>query len=126
MNRILSLTIAVTALAAWLLPAAAFAADAAAGKEKYTLFCETCHGAAGQGDGVGAQGLEPPPRDFSTGEFKFDTNSDGTPGTDEDLTNVINQGAAAFGGSMLMTPWQGTMTDDDIANIVAFIRTLKK
>jgi len=116
--------LALAALA--LAPAGAVAGDAGAGEEKYKIFCETCHGPAGQGDGPGAAGVQPPPRDFSTGEFKFDANGNGTPGEDEDLKMVIAQGAAAFGGSPLMTPWAGALTDEDIDNVVAFVRTLKK
>ena len=121
-----SFSLVALAVAAWLLPSSAFAGDAAAGKEKYTLFCETCHGATGQGDGLGAVGLDPPPRDFSAGDFAFDANGNGTTGEDEDLAAVISQGAGAFGGSVLMTPWAGALSDDDITNVVAYIRSLKQ
>lgn len=109
-----------------LAPATALAGDAAAGKEKYKLFCETCHGPEGKGDGPGAAGLQPPPRDFSAGEFKFDANGNGTPGEEEDLEMVVAQGAGAFGGSPLMTPWAGALTDEDIDNVVAYVRSLKQ
>ena len=129
-NRFALLWIALAAFA-WIVPSAALASDAAAGDaaaggEKYTMFCATCHGASGQGDGVGAQGIEPPPRDFSTGEFSFDADGNGTPGEDIDLVLVIQKGAAEYGGSMLMTPWAGALSDDDINDVVAFIRTLQK
>ena len=124
-NRFALLWIALAAFA-WIVPSAALASDAAAGGEKYTMFCATCHGAAGQGDGVGAQGIEPPPRDFSTGEFSFDADGNGTPGEDSDLELVITKGAAEFGGSPLMTPWGGAITEDDIDNLVAVIRSLKE
>ena len=120
------LPLVLLAAAAWLLPASALAGDAAAGKEKYTIFCVTCHGETGKGDGPGGAGLQPPPRDFSTGDFKFDADKNGTPGEDADLKMVIAQGAAAFGGSPLMTPWGGTLTDEDIDNLVAVIRSLKE
>ena len=99
---------------------------ASAGAETYRLFCETCHGATGVGDGPGAVGIDPPPRDFSQGEFVFDANGNGTKGEDEDLAMVIAQGAGAFGGNMLMTPWAGALTNEQIADVVAYIRTLKK
>lgn len=124
-HRIPTVSIAALALVA-LAPVAALAGDAAAGEEKYKLFCETCHGAAGKGDGPGAAGLPTPPRDFSVGEFKFDANGNGKPGEDEDLKMVVSQGAAAFGGSPLMTPWAGSLSEEDIDNVVAYIRTLKK
>ncbi|MEM7413361.1 MAG: c-type cytochrome [Myxococcota bacterium] len=125
LNRTL-LPAVLLAAAAWLFPLGALAGDAAAGKEKYTIFCVTCHGETGKGDGPGGAGLQPPPRDFSTGDFKFDADGNGTPGEDADLRMVIAQGAAAFGGSPLMTPWGGTLTDEDIDNLVAVIHSLKE
>ncbi len=103
----------------------ASAGDAAAGKAVYTTNCVSCHGATGKGDGPVGAALNPAPRDFSTGEFKFDTDKDGSPGTDADLTAVIKSGAAAYGGSPLMAPW-GHLPDSDVANLVAYIRSLKQ
>ena len=68
------------------------------------MFCATCHGETGKGDGPGAQGMQPSPRDFSKGEFKFDANKNGKTGEDADLKGVISKGAAEFGGSPLMAP----------------------
>jgi mono/diheme cytochrome c family protein len=59
------------------------------------------------------------------GDFKFDASGDGTPGQDEDLVLVIQKGAMAYGGSPLMAPWP-TLSDDDVANVIAYIRTLKQ
>ena len=119
----IQLVTAVIALLA--LPTAAVAADAAAGKMKYDMFCVTCHGATGKGDGPGAP-PDPKPRDLSVGDFKFDTDADGTSGTDADLKNVIRNGAAKYGGSPLMVAWPaGAVPDADIDNIIAYIRSLK-
>ncbi|MDJ0867846.1 MAG: cytochrome c [Myxococcota bacterium] len=107
------------------LAGAASAGDAAAGKAVYTTNCVSCHGTTGKGDGPVGAALNPAPRDFSTGEFKFDTDKDGSPGTDADLTAVIKSGAAAYGGSPLMAPW-GHLPDSDVANLVAYIRSLKQ
>lgn len=116
--------ILLTAVAASVIPAAATAADAEAGNALFQINCMTCHGPAGKGDGPLAAALDPKPRDLSSGEFKFDTDNDGKTGTDADLKNVIMQGAMAFGGSPLMAPWM-TLSDADVANLIAFIRTLK-
>jgi mono/diheme cytochrome c family protein len=64
--------------------------------------CAACHGALGKGDGVASAALNPKPRDFSVGVFAIDTDKDGKTGTETDLSNVIEKGAAAFGGSPLM------------------------
>jgi len=116
--------ICFSAIAALVIPAAASAGDAAAGKVVFDTNCMTCHGPLGKGDGPLSAALNPKPRDLSTGEFKFDTNGDGTAGGDKDLENVIKQGAMAFGGSPLMAPWPA-LSDADVANLVAYIRTLK-
>ncbi len=104
---------------------AASAADAAAGKKIYDTNCMSCHGPAGKGDGPVGAALNPKPRDFSAGQFKFDADKDGKPGTDADLTLVIQKGAAAYGGSALMAPWP-TLKPEDVANVIAFVRSLKK
>jgi high-affinity iron transporter len=118
-------TYAALAAALLLLPTAGLAADAAAGKATFEANCASCHGSTGKGDGPVGAALQPPPRDFSEGDFKFDGDSNGKPGEDADLEAVISQGAAAFGGSPLMAPWP-TLSDDDVANVIAFIRSLKQ
>ena len=70
--------------------------------------------------------LQPPPRDFSLGEFKFDADSDGTAGTDADLELVISKGAGAFGGNQMMAPWGGVLSADDITNVIVYVRSLKQ
>jgi len=119
---------ALPALAAGAFLAAppALAGDAAAGKAKYDMFCISCHGPTGKGDGPVGAALNPKPRDFSLGHFKFDTDKDGKVGTDADLKNVITNGGAAYGGSAMMAPWGATLSDADLANVVAFVRSLKQ
>jgi mono/diheme cytochrome c family protein len=117
---------AAVVAAALLAPLAALAAgDAAAGKILFTTNCASCHGDSGKGDGPVGAALTPPPRDFTKAEFKFDTDKDGKKGTDADLKSVIQKGGAAFGGSPLMAPWP-TLTDTDIANLIAYVRTFHK
>jgi|GEM_PF-5096235 len=47
-----------------------------------------CHGPTGKGDGPAATALDPKPRNFTGGAFKFDTDGDGKTGTDADLLNL--------------------------------------
>ena len=105
--------------------AASAAGNAAAGKALYTTNCESCHGPTGKGDGPVGKSLNPPPRDYTKGEFKFDTDKDGKTGTDADLAAVIKNGAMKFGGSPLMAPWPA-FTDAQIADLIAYIRSLKQ
>lgn len=115
---------AMSAALLWL-PAVASAGDAAAGKAPFVANCASCHGEGGKGDGPVGAALDPRPRDFTTAEFKFDTDGDGKAGSDADLQNVIRNGGAAYDGSPLMAPWP-TLSDEEVANIVAYIRSLKK
>ncbi len=118
--------VSMAALATLLAPAGALAGDAAAGKAAYTTNCVSCHGETGKGDGPVGQILQPPPRDFSLGDFKIDADEDGTAGTDADLKAVIAKGAGAFGGNQMMAAWGGILSDEDIDNVVAYVRTLKQ
>ncbi len=127
MIRTLITTAATLAMALPVLmaPAAALAGDAAAGKTVFEANCASCHGLTGKGDGPVGAALNPKPRDLSKGEFKFDADKDGTAGGDEDIALVIKNGAFAYGGSALMAPW-AALSDDDVANLVAYIRSLKQ
>ena len=95
------------------------AADAASGAKVYKMYCETCHGPAGAGDGAVGKTLTPPPRNFQTGDFKYG-------GKDQDIYDVISNGAASKGGSPLMAPWGAVVPEADRWALVKFIHTLKK
>ena len=41
------------------------------GKQIYTEYCMPCHGVDGDGKGVAAKAMKVPPRDFTSGVFKF-------------------------------------------------------
>jgi len=104
------------------------AADAARGKRLYEKAdCGKCHGPRGLGDGPVGLTLEQigkSPGNWSDPKaFKLDTDKDGKTGTDRDLWNVIRRGALVFGGSQMMGPTKG-LSDDDLADLVAFIRSL--
>jgi mono/diheme cytochrome c family protein len=99
--------------------------DAAAGAAVYQSHCALCHGPSGRGDGPAAVALNPKPRDFSDGTFYLDANANGETGEDVDLARVILEGAAAFGGSNGMQPWDEALPDEEVRNVVAHLRTLK-
>jgi len=98
---------------------AADAAELALGQARYQMFCASCHGVSGDGKGVAATGLNPPPRDFGTGAFKYG-------GTDQDLFEVISNGAASKGGSPLMVAWSPVIPEGERWALVKYIRSLKK
>lgn len=95
------------------------AADVAGGQVKYQQFCVSCHGATGQGDGPAAAILNPKPRNFKDVAVMSKK-------TDAELMKVIKEGGPAVGLSASMPPWGSSLSDQDIMNIVAYIRTLAK
>ena len=92
-------------------------APAPAGASLYALYCASCHGARGDGDGPVAQALDPQPARHSDGNTMNGL-------SDDYLFRVIAEGGAAVGKSPLMAPWGGTLDDAQIRALVAFIRTL--
>jgi mono/diheme cytochrome c family protein len=97
----------------------AYAADVEQGKKLYGQFCVTCHGQSGKGDGPGAAALNPKPRDHTDKEYMSKL-------SDDDLLKVIKNGGASIGKSPLMPPWGASLKDDQIQDIIAYVRTLSK
>ncbi len=89
--------------------------DAAKGKVSYDSFCVACHGAEGKGDGVAAAALDPKPRDLSDAAYVSTLSN-------EHLFKIINEGGASVGLSPLMSAWGGALSEQDIWNVIAFIR----
>ena len=122
---LLSTTLLALALPTLVIPATALAGgNAAEGKKTYDLLCGVCHGPTGAGDGPAGAAIDPPPRNFNLGEFKFDADKDGHAGTDEDLFLVIKKGGASFGGNPVMVSWS-SLSDAEVADVIAYIRTLE-
>ncbi|MGZ9226415.1 MAG: c-type cytochrome [Anaerolineales bacterium] len=85
---------------------------AAAGAEVFRTNCEMCHGSQGHGDGPAGQSLEPKPGNLAEvqtragDDYLFWRIHDGKPGTS-------------------MVAWKGILSDEQIWQAVAFIRTLE-
>jgi len=89
----------------------------ARGREHYQLYCASCHGAGGAGDGPVAAGLDPKPAAHNDGNYMNGL-------SDEHLTKVIEEGGVSVGKSPLMAPWGGTLDDAQVQDVIAFIRSL--
>ncbi len=89
--------------------------DAAKGKEIYTNTCASCHGPEGKGDGVAAAALDPKPRDLSDGAYVSTLSN-------EHLYKVISEGGASVGLSPMMAAWGGVLSEQDIKDVIAYIR----
>lgn len=87
--------------------------------------CFSCHGADGKGDGPAGGALNPKPRSFVEGQYKYDTDGDGKTGTEADLLNIITNGAAKYGGSALMVP-RADLPEADRKALVKYVLSMKK
>jgi mono/diheme cytochrome c family protein len=90
-----------------------------AGKQLYFRYCWGCHGFRGDGNGENAPYLNILPRNFVAATFKCRSTPTGTLPTDQDLFNAIERG---FNNSN-MPSWI-TLTDQNRADLIAFIKTL--
>ena len=69
----------------------------AQGHEIYFRRCSFCHGLLGDGEGPAAEYLDPRPRDFTLGTFKFRTTESGELPTDADLFRTVSRGLSGTG-----------------------------
>src|SRR5690242_16785006 len=97
-------------------PAATATGDSQAGKVVYERLCVGCHGPTGQGGRVAAM-LAVPPRNLADHTY-MDTRSD------QQIFDVINQGGAAMSLSAAMTAFGSQLSEQQIWDTVAYVRTL--
>ncbi|HEY6929555.1 MAG TPA: c-type cytochrome [Thermoanaerobaculia bacterium] len=88
------------------------------GKKLYEANCEKCHGARGTGDGAAAAFLQPRPRDFTTGAYKYRTTEFGLLPTDADIYRTITRGLDGTS----MPPWQEVLGNDERWALVDYIK----
>jgi mono/diheme cytochrome c family protein len=98
---------------------AAISYEARQGRAVFQHYCQTCHGETGAGDGFNAYNLDPHPRDLSAPAFQKAK-------SDADLTDAIRRGGSGVGLSALMPPWGHTLSDRQIADLVAYLRSLRR
>lgn len=99
-----------------LLHAPSASSDVSRGAATYKELCAKCHGASGRGDGSEAATLKTKPRDFRECPRmqKF---------ADDELFRVIKEGGEAGGLSADMPSYADAMEDDEIRDLVAFVRS---
>ena len=85
----------------------------------YRQHCSHCHGITGDGHGPTAASLNPYPRDFRLGKFKYKSTPLRSVPRDRDLTKVLVNGVP--GTSM---PSFRTLPDDEIAALVDYVKFL--
>ena len=89
------------------------------GKEAYLKRCSGCHGINGDGKGEATKFLNPKPRDFTSGIFKFRSSDIGTLPSDQDLMKTLSQGI--LGTSM---PAYDLVSERERLAIIEYIKTL--
>jgi mono/diheme cytochrome c family protein len=97
-------------------PAASITGDIQAGKATYAHLCVGCHGPMGQGGRMAAT-LAVPPRNLADQTY-MSTRSD------QQLFDIISQGGPVAGLSPIMTAFGSRLSEQQIWDTVAYIRTL--
>ena len=93
-------------------------ADAKRGAKVYKEYCVQCHGVEGKGDGPGAKGLDPKPAvhaDLPLADYPEDY-----------LYNLIYYGGKSVGKSPNMPDWGMTLSPQNIADVIAHLRSTFK
>ena len=91
--------------------------EARLGKVHYEYYCALCHGKTGDSDGFNAYSLRTPPTRHKD-PILMGTLSD------TQIQRIIKEGGGALGRSPQMPPWGGVLSDREIADVTAYIRTL--
>jgi DMSO reductase family type II enzyme heme b subunit len=107
------------------------------GRAVYEARCAWCHDSDGTGYGVAAKYLNPPPRDFSMGEFKWKSTRFGsTVPTRADLYSMISglslskgsssRGSSGWGGiaGTSMPGWDDLLSKKEIKAVAAYVLEL--
>jgi mono/diheme cytochrome c family protein len=85
------------------------------GSIAFRTYCVLCHGAEGKGDGRAAKMYTPRPANLTVSPFN-----------DTYKEMIIRGGGASVGRSAFMPPWGDELTDEQIRDVVAFLRELRK
>lgn len=107
-------------LFAMLLACIAFEAQAKeTASDNYRAYCVQCHGMNGDGKGVNIRDMSVQPRDHTDAKAM-------SARSDDSLFKVIKEGGTSVSKSILMPTWEGTLSDEEIRDMVGHLRTLCK
>jgi cytochrome c oxidase cbb3-type subunit 3 len=94
-------------------------ADEAHAVKLYNTYCVQCHGVNRDGNGINSASMAVKPRDHTDTKAMGDT-------PDETLFKAIKGGGLAVSKSVLMPKWEGVLNDDEIKELVAYLRVVSK
>lgn len=106
-------------LIGWGSPVFAASGNEVNGKKLYLTYCFLCHGLSGQGDGFAASVQPTKPRNLADDTYMSSR-------TEQQLFAAISGGGSAFHGSMTMPYWSESLTETQIWDLVAYVRTLHR
>jgi mono/diheme cytochrome c family protein len=89
------------------------------GARLYDEKCASCHGKNGRGDGKYAGFLNPRPRDFTSGRYKFRSTETGSLPTDADLIASVTEGLH----STSMPAWKPFLAQEQVRAVVGYVKT---
>ncbi|HET9474252.1 MAG TPA: cytochrome c [Steroidobacteraceae bacterium] len=81
----------------------------------YRTYCVLCHGTAGKGDGRAARMYTPRPANLTVSPFN-----------DKYKEMIIRGGGVSMGRSAFMPPWGDELSEEQIHDLVAFLREMRK
>jgi mono/diheme cytochrome c family protein len=96
--------------------------SAVRGLPVYLKACSACHGDRGDGKGSAGVNLQPLPRDFTSGMYKFRSTPSGELPTDADLMTVIDKGVPGT----QMPAWEPLLTKQERLDVLAYIKSLSE
>ncbi len=87
----------------------------AASIKVYNTYCVQCHGINRDGRGINSEHMSVQPRDHTDSKAMGDT-------PDATLFKAIKEGGLAVGKSVLMPKWGGVLNDEQITDLVSYLR----
>lgn len=86
-------------------------------EDNYRTYCWQCHGMAGDGRGINVRDMAVQPRDHTDAKRMRSL-------SDSDIFKAIKDGGEVVQKSALMPPWGDTLTDEEIRDLVQYLRSL--
>lgn len=86
------------------------------GEGLFQANCSSCHGPKGQGDGPAAGGLEPKPQNLAKNQASL---------SDAYLYWRISEGGLIEPFNSVMPSWKGILIEEQIWQIITYLRTLQ-
>lgn len=81
----------------------------------FEKYCQLCHGVTAEGNGRAAKLYDPKPANLVTSDKN-----------DQYKEMIIRRGGEGMGRSKFMPPWGKELTDEQVSDVVAFLRTIKR